>query len=163
MVNTVAQRVQVLLLCLLIPAGILYAAVHFDTKAIRDFFVPSAAIMTINKVSFEVEVANTDEERTRGLSGRNDIGSQGLLFVFPEEGYYTFWMKDMNFPIDIIWINDAYRIVGIEKNVPPNSYPRVYRPEEPVKYVLETRIHFADTHSFKVGDTVTLPLERLED
>ena len=85
-----------------------------------------------------MEIANTDAERTQGLSGRASLpAGTGLLFVFESPGKYGFWMKDMNFPIDIVWLGDGMLPVGIEKNVSPDSYPQVFYPPVPVRYVLE--------------------------
>ncbi|OHA92045.1 MAG: hypothetical protein A3J09_00920 [Candidatus Zambryskibacteria bacterium RIFCSPLOWO2_02_FULL_51_21] len=85
-----------------------------------------------------LEIANTDAERTQGLSGRASLpAGTGLLFVFESPGKYGFWMKDMNFPIDIVWLGDGMLPVGIEKNVSPDSYPQVFYPPVPVRYVLE--------------------------
>lgn len=61
-----------------------------------------------------------------------------MLFVFPEAGLHRFWMKDMNFPIDIYWLGKNYEVVDVAKNVPPESYPKTFSPKSPANYVLET-------------------------
>ncbi|MEK7176049.1 MAG: DUF192 domain-containing protein [Patescibacteria group bacterium] len=89
-----------------------------------------------------VEIADTTEKLARGLSGRKSLSpGSGMLFVFSEIGSYGFWMKDMKFPIDIAWlerIDNSFRIVGIERNVSPESFPHVFYPPVPIKYVVET-------------------------
>lgn len=85
-----------------------------------------------------IEIADTNAERMQGLSGRESLETgRGILFIFPESGLYGFWMKDMNFSIDIIWLNGDLQPIGIEKNISPDSYPQVFYPPVPVKYVLE--------------------------
>ena len=85
----------------------------------------------------------------------------GMYFIFDKPDYHSFWMKDMRFPIDIIFINDG-KIVTIYKNVPiPTSetqLPPIYRPTNPVDHVLEINAGLADKYSFQVGDSVTTSL-----
>jgi len=85
-----------------------------------------------------VEVSDTSILRTRGLSGRKSLKEgRGMLFVFDKLAKYGFWMKDMNFPIDIVWIDGLKQVIGAESNISPESYPKIYLPKAPVLYVLE--------------------------
>jgi uncharacterized membrane protein (UPF0127 family) len=102
-------------------------------------------LMHIGNQTIRVEIADTDMERIRGLSGRESLSSgTGLLFIFDRADYHGIWMKDMNFPIDIVWLEvprqagESYRVVDIEKNVSPSTFPHVFYPPRPVKYILET-------------------------
>ena len=62
-----------------------------------------------------IEIADTGKKREQGLSGKNNIGGDyGMLFIFEKPGFYAFWMKDMNFAIDIIWLDENYTVVGIK-------------------------------------------------
>jgi uncharacterized membrane protein (UPF0127 family) len=70
----------------------------------------------------------------------------GLLFVFDEPGLHGIWMKDMRFPIDILWLDDAFQVVDVRKNVAPDSYPTVFKPTKPARYVLEVTAGFADRY-----------------
>lgn len=90
-----------------------------------------------------VEVVNTPASITQGLSGREKLETDGMLFVFAQPQILTFWMKDMKFPIDIIWLKNDL-ILGKERNVQP---PAVDTPDEqlerfiapqPANLVLET-------------------------
>src|SRR3989344_3566574 len=102
-----------------------------------------------------VETADTPEERARGLSGRASLKEdEGMLFIFKEPGRYPFWMKDMLFAIDIIWIDENFKIIGIEENLSPDTFPRAFSPSEPVKYVLETSAGWSKKNSIRVGDNV---------
>lgn len=112
----------------------------------------SSAIF-INGARIEVEIADSLRERTSGLSGRDGISqNEGMLFIFNEPDYYSFWMKDMKFPIDIIWISEDKKIVDITKNILPESYPAVFKPASSARYVLEVNAGFSNTSEIKIGD-----------
>jgi len=102
-------------------------------------------------------VADTAEERRQGLSGTKGLSAdEGMLFVFPEEGHYQFWMKDMHYAIDIIWIAADGRIVGFWPDAAPDSYPRSFAPEHPAQYVLEVVAGYVREHELKIGDIVRI-------
>jgi len=104
-----------------------------------------------------VEVADTTETQARGLSFRNSIGpNDGMLFVFDSPGNYGFWMKDMRFPIDIVWINND-KVVGFEENIDPQigvqtEDLKIYYPPEPVNRVLEIRAGGVGSLGIRTGD-----------
>jgi len=157
MVSFLLHRVQVVIIVILVVLGGVYAYSKSEGIRITDFFLPETPILHIRDVALRVELARTDDERIKGLSGRASLsGVDGMLFIFPESGYHTIWMKDMKFPIDIIWIDEHMQIIGIDKSVTPDTYPRLYRPSRPAKYVLETNINFADTYSFREGNEVSI-------
>ena len=98
---------------------------------------PGSALKVGEKL-IPVELADSPLERTQGLSGRERLEEgTGLLFIFETSGNYGFWMKDMNFPIDIIWIDENWRVVSVAREVKPETYPMVIYPDGPSKYVLE--------------------------
>lgn len=109
--------------------------------------------------SFRVEVVSTPASRQKGLSGRKEIPQDyGMLFIFPTLGAHGFWMKDMHVAIDIIWLSDTGNILGIEENVSPDTYPNVFYPPEPVRYVLETRAGEARRKGWSEGELVPINL-----
>jgi hypothetical protein len=109
----------------------------------------------INDIVLKVEVASSNIERAKGLSDRESLSADtGMLFVFNNSGKYSFWMKDMNFPIDIIWIDENSKIVFIEKDAKPESYPALLGGLVDSKYVLETVSGFTSKNNIKIGDTV---------
>lgn len=109
----------------------------------------------IGEKTFFVEVARTKMELERGLSLHIPLlDNQGMLFVFPKEDIHRFWMKDMTFSIDIVWIDSKLKIVGIEKNISPDTYPKTFSPETKSRYVLEIPAGQADFLSLKVGQSV---------
>jgi uncharacterized membrane protein (UPF0127 family) len=121
----------------------------------------SRSVVELGDLVIPVEIARTADEWRRGLSGRQSLpADQGMLFVFPTPGMYPFWMPDMRFPIDIIWIDENRRVIGISENVPPlenASKPVYYRPPSPAQYVLEVNAGFARSHGITVGDQLSLP------
>lgn len=115
---------------------------------------PEMNIVLGGKV-FAAEIANTNELRERGLSGRAAIGeSDAMVFVFPTDGQHLFWMKDMGFSIDMIWLDADKRIVHIAKNATPESYPQTFGPASPTRYVVEIQAGVSDKLGLNVGDLV---------
>lgn len=109
--------------------------------------------LKIGEITLNVEIADTATKRERGLSGKIWLREdEGLLFVFEKEGYYGFWMKDMNFPIDIAWLDKDKKIIHIEKAVDPKTYPKIFNPTAPSLYVLETSANFFENSKIKIGD-----------
>lgn len=105
----------------------------------------------------KVDLALTPLEQERGLSGRKELqGDEGMLFVFPTPGKYYFWMKDMKFAIDIIWVGEDLRVIYIKKDAQPASFPKLFGPALDAKYVLEVTSGFSDKNNVKVGDRVEL-------
>lgn len=102
-----------------------------------------------------IDIADTVATRTQGLSGRTSLAdTEGMLFVFENADRYGFWMKDMNFAIDIIWIGPEKNVVYIEKSLSPETYPRVFTPTDQAKYVLEVKAGFSDSVDLRVGDKI---------
>lgn len=107
----------------------------------------------VAKQTLFVDTAETEKEQAQGLSGRETLSeNEGMLFVYQEEDIRFFWMKDMNFSIDIIWIDGNKRIVDITKNASPESYPEIFSPKKPAQYVLEVVAGFSDKHNLEKGD-----------
>lgn len=108
--------------------------------------------ITINGVRVAVEVMDTNEKRQQGLSGREQLGeSKGMLFVFDQPGIYPFWMKDMKFPLDFVWINEG-RVVDIREKVEITEMN--IKPGQPANKVLEVNSGWVEKHQIKVGDEV---------
>ncbi|MBI4239800.1 DUF192 domain-containing protein [Candidatus Uhrbacteria bacterium] len=125
-----------------------------SVKESTEDFVPLA----IRDGALLVEVVTTESELARGLSGRPSLPQdRGMLFDLGEERTPSFWMKDMSFPLDIIWINNAFVVTDLAKNVSPASFPNMFSPAQPVRYVLETNAGFVDTFGISIGDRVVAP------
>src|SRR3989344_9410884 len=103
----------------------------------------------------KVDLASTPGEQGQGLSGRAPLKEdEGMLFVFERPGKYSFWMKDMNFPIDIIWLDEYKKVIYIKKDARPELFPESYGPETNSKYVLEVVSGFSEKNNLQVGDRV---------
>lgn len=112
--------------------------------------------MNFGSVSYAAEVVDTVPARTKGLSGRKCIpNKQGMLFSFDEAGKQGFWMQDMHFPIDIVWMDSELKVVTVEYGVLPSTYPKIYFPTENARYVLEVKAGEASQHSVGVGMRAT--------
>lgn len=117
----------------------------------------------INGVKVKAEVVKTRDEIQKGLSGRQSLEKdKGMLFVYDEPGRYTFWMKGMKFPLDLIWIRDD-KVVDFDLNVPivknGQKLPE-YMPLNEVNYVLEVNAGFVKEHGIKQGDEVKIKLDK---
>lgn len=111
--------------------------------------------ITLGTVTFRAGVADTDEERAKGLSGRSSLGEgEALLFVFPYAGSWGIWMKDMLFPIDIVWADAEGRIVTVRERVAPETFPEAFYPSEPSLYVVELPAGAAARHRIVPGGKI---------
>lgn len=106
----------------------------------------------VNDSVVYASVAQTPKERERGLSGRPGLSKQGgMLFIFPEDGKHGVWMKNMNFPIDILWLNKDLRVVDFAEKVAPGTYPSTFTSRWPARFVLEIPAGFIDSNSIVTG------------
>jgi uncharacterized membrane protein (UPF0127 family) len=115
---------------------------------------------TINNHTFKLELAKTQQEKAIGLSKKDMLEENtGMLFLFDKPGNLSFWMKNMKFPIDIIFIKN-YHIVTIHRNVMapknPNDKLPTYSPKEPADTVLEVNAGLSEKYKFKEDDLVEL-------
>lgn len=117
---------------------------------------------TIDGHTFYVHVAKTEKDKEIGLSNTSSLPKdQGMLFVFDKPDYYAFWMRNMKFPIDIVYVANK-KIVTIFPNVPSpknaNETLSIYKPHQPADTVLEINAGLANQYHFSVGDTVSTSL-----
>tara|TARA_B100000683_G_C12378722_1_gene510313 strand:+ start:538 stop:1014 length:477 start_codon:yes stop_codon:yes gene_type:complete len=104
-----------------------------------------------------LEPAITREEKTRGLSGRESLSlEEGMFFIYSTPQQYSFWMKDMLFSIDIIWLDEEFRVVNIKHNVSPDTYPTTFVPTQEAQYVVEVQNGFAKSHEVKIGEVLEI-------
>lgn len=124
----------------------------------------SLTTVAIGSLNVNVKVVISASERKKGLSGHDSLPiNSGMLFVFDKSAKWGIWMKDMKFPIDIIWIGQDKRIVDIAANALPEPGKKdaeltVYRPQNDSKYILEINAGLANLNNLKVGDTVGFEL-----
>lgn len=105
-------------------------------------------------IKIDIEIADNDYERQLGLMNRQSMEEmQGMLFIFPQERYQSFWMMNTLFSLDIIFINSNKEIVTIHKNTIPLS-EQSYPSTSPAQYVVEVNAGFCDRHNIKLGDKI---------
>ncbi len=130
--------------------------------ACADSSGPTGPAVTVGSSWFEVEIAATSQERSRGLSGRESLpDSSGMLFVYDSAQTPSFWMREMLIPLDFVWIGEDCSVVDLHTNVPPpppgtstGSLPK-YKPANPVRYVLEINTGKVDELGIEIGDPVS--------
>ncbi|MEI6494708.1 MAG: DUF192 domain-containing protein [bacterium] len=105
----------------------------------------------------ELEIADTVLKRAKGLSGRKQLAENtGLLFIFDDPGYPSFWMKDMHFDIDIIWLDENWQVVDITSNLSPKTFPHSFYPKAPTKYVIEIPAGEAGKRGIEIGSKLSI-------
>ena len=112
-----------------------------------------------NGIHVSAEVVDTRLAIRRGLMYREDMGEdEGMIFVFDREGIHSFWMMNVNFPLDIVWLDSDYNVVHVERDVPvcAGDMCPLYTPLEPAKFVLETRAGFTSLNDIDVGSQMFL-------
>ena len=104
--------------------------------------------------SFKLEIADTQQTRQQGLSGRAELGSEdGMLFVFPAPDNACIWMKDTQFNLDILWFDANKKLIYQQKNLAPSAYPQSFCPPSRATYVVEINPQQLDIN---IGDELTL-------
>ncbi len=128
-----------------------------DSKSYVEIFKNDGVVTKVN-----VEVADTQDERILGLSNRRYLGDyEGMLFVFDQKVNTSFWMKDMYFPLDIIFIDESNFIIDIQENREPctETYCPMISSSSMYKYVLEVNAGFCESNGIVVGSSIVLHLE----
>lgn len=124
-----------------------------------------------NGAKISLIIADTAFERERGLGGRRALGErEGMLFMFPEAALHGFWMKGMEFPLDIVWLIplnppskeggrekvSVLRVVDVKENVATSTYPELFSPREEARYVLEVNTGVVARTGMRIGEILVL-------
>jgi uncharacterized membrane protein (UPF0127 family) len=138
--------------------GLLFLGFLFIFLSIVLIFLTSKdeiSTISINGQIFSVEVVKEEQDLKKGLSFRNGLErNHVMLFVFPNESFWGIWMKDMNFPIDVVWLNDDKKVVHFVKDMKPETFPKVFYPEQKARYVVEMSMGNVENNQIKIGDTL---------
>lgn len=133
----------------------LLAGVVFCAVLLFAVFSQPIAKIAIRNIEVAVDIADDPTAIERGLGGREFLRAhRGMLFVLPEPIVANFWMKDMKFPVDVLWIDANKKIVHTTENVTPDTFPQTFSPPVPVQYVLELNAGWAKVHHIEIGDDV---------
>lgn len=116
-----------------------------------NYFKYSSKQISLKEYAFDI--SSTNEDRVRGLSGRDIMCYQcGMIFVFEEEQTLRFWMKEMKFDIDIIYLDRNKKVVDIYSNVKKELYPEVYNSSSKAMYAIEFNAGVVSKLNIKKGD-----------
>ncbi len=129
----------------------------FFKTSIKELQKTDKAVVAVSfparNVSVNAKVADTAVSRAQGLSGTEPLKEdEGMFFVFDNPGRQIFFMKDMKYSLDIFWLDESKKIIFIEREVSPDTYPKTFSSDKPAKYVLEVIAGFAERHGVSLGD-----------
>lgn len=105
-------------------------------------------------------IADTEASRQQGLSGTEPLAEdEAMLFVYDHPTRPGIWMKDMNYSIDIVWLDATKKVIYIEREVSPETYPRIFLPQSDAQYVLELPAGFAYKHGLALGQVASFSVQ----
>jgi uncharacterized membrane protein (UPF0127 family) len=132
------------------------------TSNFKSFFQGEEPYVVINNQKIYVEMADSPERKEQGLSGRESLAEdRGMLFIYDKPGNYSFWMKEMKFNLDFVFINDQ-KVVGLKENIPfpqGGEEPQTIKAEADFDQVLEINQGMIEKWGIKIGDEVVLPFK----
>lgn len=150
------------------PKNLILALVLFLILALVLFFgffqKKKQGQVCFNDYCFDIEIAQTPAQKAKGLMFRKEMKeNQGMLFVFKEEKKYSFWMKSVSFPLDIIWLNSNQEVVFISHNSQPctESKCSTIKPNQKAQYVLEIKGGLVDKIGIREGSKLILRLKKI--
>jgi uncharacterized membrane protein (UPF0127 family) len=112
-------------------------------------------VVTVGNQVVHARVADTDETRSKGLSGTSGLGEKdGMLFVFAVPGRWGMWMKDMKYSVDMLWMDSDKKVIYKAENVTPDTFPKVFLPDKEALYVLELPAGFISRSTVSLGQIV---------
>ena len=153
------RQTRVLYIISILAGGALFLVRLLHSRPVLAPLAPPVfeAIISSGSVDIPVTIADTTLELEQGLSGTVSLPpNAGKLFVFNTPGKYGFWMKDMKYSLDILWLDSSFRILSITDNISPESYPTVFYPPKSVQYVLEVNAGFSTEHNLSENQLLTL-------
>ncbi len=145
--------IAIVFIFLVVAAGLIFYCIKKEPKEGR---------ICLKERCFSVEMASSIKDRARGLMFRESLEkNKGMLFLFRKQGEYSFWMKNVLIPLDIIWLNENKEVVHIAENCQPcPELPcQSIKPDKKAKYVLEINGGLVSKIGIKTGDTAELQYE----
>ncbi len=141
---------------LLITSTVLILAV----MQVKEKPTPSIQTLTIGNARLDVTLADTYEKREQGLSGKPKMAeNEGMLFTFPVSGTWTFWMNDMLFDLDFIYIKDQ-QVIAVKERIPApknnNGTVALIEPKKEFDWMVEVNAGWVENNTIKIGDRVRL-------
>ena len=139
---------------LLLLAVTLLNPVSRQALECTSYHMPVTSTLAVGNKQIATELVTTQAEQEKGLSGRPCIkDNQAMLFDFDrsDQSNHCFWMKDMRFAIDMVWLDSDKRVVYSARDVQPATYPTNFCPGRPTRYVLEMKANTAFMMGLNVG------------
>lgn len=123
---------------ILVTIGVALILVSLVVSFMLSTFQPTIRVSLGSSV-YSLRLADSEDERVKGLSGVNKLGpNEGLLMQFDTDDTHDIWMKDMNIPLDIIWLDSDKKVIYIVKNAPPEDpVTTIFEPKSDARYVIE--------------------------
>lgn len=152
MIEKIAKKfLKILLVFLLL---FLINCTKISDKSQKEIFIDNEEDL----IKIYAEIADDNQEKIRGLMFREKLEeNSGMFFIFENESYQTFWMKNTLVPLDIIFIDKGFKIVGIESAQPCRKEPcKLYVSPVPAKYVLEVNVGFTARNKIEIGDKIIM-------
>jgi len=151
--------IALIILSAVLLSGCIKSQQQVSSPALQDHQL--VTVQLGDSKELELEVVKTPQSIVQGLSGRDEIGTDGMLFVFDQPSIHQFWMKEMKFDLDLVWIKEM-KIVEITENVPapdfnmPLNQLPTYAPSQPVDMVLEVEADNVQKWKLSVGDEILI-------
>lgn len=138
----------------IVGASLLFLKLSYDQQTMR-----------LHGHTYRITVLRTEDELHKGLSGTDSLQTDhAIVFVFPREEKWSIWMKDMNYPIDILWLDGDKNVVYAEKDAQPSTYDKddpnnskQFVPDKAARYVIEMASGTIERTGITIGDSVELP------
>lgn len=142
---------------LILLSGIALLGIYFISINLclpsGDFPGYSLSKIKVGNKSYCLYLADSDEKRRDGLSNKIITESEGMLFIYKEPSYRRFWMKDMLYSLDLIYLKNGI-VVDFHENVSPDTYPKTFTSSSPVNKIIELKAGEIKSASLKKGDIV---------
>ncbi len=133
-----------------IIAGLFVLAIVAFALAVRP--TTHSRNVKLGSTTYKLEVASSEAAKEKGLGARSGMPSDhGMEFPYASPGQQCYWMKDMHFSLDIIWLDSARKVVKIQPNLAPSTYPKSYCAN--AQYVVELNAGQAARAGLRLGQT----------
>lgn len=161
---TSMRKILAVLVIVAIPVIYFLYMYQSDMPIVPPAVLEDTPLLRIGNVPLRVEVADTPALLTTGLGGRTSLApTHGMLFIFDKSAHHKIWMKDMHLVIDVIWVDEHFKVVDIKKELRPDTYPATFEPRVPARFVIETNANYAESFGITIGDAVTIPSDLIPE
>lgn len=151
------KRALLLIIVVVFAVGVLVGGYFYFQNLKEEKNISSFVEEQISNKDYKFLLADTPEKRVQGLSSRDGLpGATVMLFDFEKEDGCVIWMKDMKFSIDIIWLDNNFKVIDFKESASPDTYPTVFSPISSCRYVIEANDGLINENALKIGDKVSV-------